>query len=390
MSPDARDPVRSVGIDACPLQRTRTGVANYIIPLLHDLCRRFTQVRFLLYSNWKANLQDLPPNAVLRCQGRPMQSDIRWRNTRMLRMVAEDGPDVFWATEGMLPFWGLGGVRRVLTLHDLVHHFAPETQTFRTNIKRYFVQKVSVLRASCTIAVSAATARDMRRIYGHDADLVIHPPPGARFHHFSRHTLEGILRGLALPQRFWLCVGTLEPRKNLVSLIRAYEACRRAGADLPMLVLAGSRGWKDEQIMHEIQSSLGNGHVCHLGYVDDSLLPALYAACEVFFMPSLYEGFGMPILEAQMCGAPVVHGAHDSMREAGGGLGICVEPDQASLQLLLARLARGEIPLVCRLPTDPSIQTQADAVDRMAEALGLAPRTQECGAWQATRAELGL
>jgi glycosyltransferase involved in cell wall biosynthesis len=90
--------------------------------------------------------------------------------------------------------------------------------------------------------------------------------------------------------------------------------------------------------------------VHRLGYVPTDELVALYATCHAFVMPSLYEGFGMPLLEAQLCGAPVVHGDHAAMHEAAGGLGVATGTDTASLHATLRALARGEAPLACRLP----------------------------------------
>lgn len=364
--------IRTVGVDACPLGPHRTGVANYVFAFLEPLCRRHPTVRFFLYSNDKIDFPNLP-NVICRTSY-PKRRGPFWQNTQLVRMVAQDRPDVFWGTNGMLPVWGLGGIPRILTVYDLADKFAPSTQQRLVRWNRRIFQSLSVRRATCNLAISKATGQDMKRFYGRGADAVIHPLAAPHFHRPPAQELDRVRAELVLPERFWLTVGTLEPRKNLVALIRAHLACRQRGLAVPTLVLAGGSGWLNAEIEAQIRQGEEQGALRRLGFVNNRDLAALYAACDVFLMPSLYEGFGMPILEAQMCGAPVVHGHHPSMVEAGGGLGMSVPPDQASLEAVLAQLVRGEAPLSCRLPTDPLIQTQAQGLATLEQALGL-PRS---------------
>jgi glycosyltransferase involved in cell wall biosynthesis len=368
--------VRRVGVDACPLGHHRTGVANYVWGLLEPLVQRYPQVQFFLYSNDPINFV-AAPNVVQRSSapvgGRKLRGPL-WQNTQLVRMAAQDGLDAYWATNGMLPLWGLSGLTRVLTVHDLADVYAPATQQSLVRWNRRVFQRLSVWHATHTLAVSAATGADMQRHYGRGADGVIHPLPGARFVRPAPAECDRVRAELSLPARFWLSVGTLEPRKNLAALIRAHQACLARGVPLPQLVLAGGAGWLNTDIEATIAQGEAQGSVRRLGFVDGRDLPALYAACEVFLMPSLYEGFGMPILEAQLCGTPVVHGHHASMVEAGGGLGWSVAPDQASLEAALQALAQGLAPLCCRLPSDEQIQHQAQGVQTLAQALGLLPQ----------------
>ena len=361
---------RSVGVDACTLSGYGTGVPKYVGPVLQGLCLQFPQVHFILYSYTDIHFPDLP-NVTKRCspQGR-IRGDL-WRNTRLPSMVQRDRVDAFWGPDGMLPIWGLHNVRTVLTVHDLAHHFVPDTQSWKMNLRRALLQRLSVRRANRNIAVSATTSRDMGTQYGRLADYVVFPTCEAQFQRLACEDISVARRELDLPQRFWLCVSTLEPRKNFVTLISAYEACLARGLDLPTLVLVGGDGWKNSAIADRVQAAISRGFVRRLGFVEDRLLPAIYALCEAFLMPSRYEGFGIPILEAQLCGAPVIHGSHGSMVEASGGLGFAVDTDQQSIERCLERLHSGEVPLACRLPSDPSIQSLAAAVAKMATALDL-------------------
>ena len=117
---------------------------------------------------------------------------------------------------------------------------------------------------------------------------------------------------------------------------------------MPQLILIGSRGWFDGRLRNLIDMATTAGSLRYLGYVQNDVLAHLYARCTMFVMPSLYEGFGIPILEAQACGAPVVHGTHASMAEAAGGLGVEVEPTVAGIRSMLEQFAAGELPLACR------------------------------------------
>jgi glycosyltransferase involved in cell wall biosynthesis len=355
--PAVNAPIRAIGVDACPLVQHRTGVANYVLTLLEPLCQRYPQVRFFLYSNDEIAFPNLP-NVVCRTS-RPKRRGPFWQNTQLVQMVAQDRPDVFWGTNGMLPLWGMRDIPRVLTVCDLADKFAPSTQQRLVRWNRRIFQALSVHRATCTIAISAATGEDMQRCYGRGADAVIHPLAAA---HFQRPDVREVIRvreELDLPDQFWLTVGT---------------PCQQRGVPVPTLLLAGGGGWLNEEIEAQIRLGETKGTLRRLGFVNNRDLVALYAACEVFLMPSLYEGFGMPILEAQMCGAVVVHGHHASMVEAGGGLGVSVDPNQDSLEATLTKLVQGEVTLVCRLPTDPLIQHQAQGLLTLEQALGLKAR----------------
>ena len=362
-------PIRSIGVDACPLGPHRTGVANYVLTLLEPLCQRHPEIRFFLYSNDEIAFPKFP-NLVCRTS-RPKRRGPFWQNTQLVKMVAQDRPDVFWGTNGMLPLWGLRDVPRILTVYDLADKFAPATQQRLVRWNRRIFQALSVHRATCNLAISTATGEDMQRCYGRGADAVIHPLAAAHFQRPEAQELDRVREELALPDRFWLTVGTLEPRKNLTALIRAHLACRQRGVAVPTLLLVGGSGWLNEEIEAQIRLGEAQGSLRRLGFVNNRDLAALYATCEIFLMPSLYEGFGMPILEAQMCGAVVVHGNHASMVEAGGGLGLSVDPNQESLEATLTQLVQDEATLVCRLPTDPLIQHQAQGLFTLEQALGL-------------------
>ncbi len=146
---------------------------------------------------------------------------------------------------------------------------------------------------------------------------------------------------LRLPDAFALCVSTLEPRKNLIRLLRAYRALDRALRSTIPLVLVGSRGWQDQEIVAEVARAEGEGWLRYLGYVSESDLPLLYASCTAFAYPSLYEGFGLPVLEAMQSGAPVITSNASSLPEVGGDAVIyCDALKEDSIQQALTAILR--------------------------------------------------
>jgi glycosyltransferase involved in cell wall biosynthesis len=340
---------RRVGIDASQLRAKRTGIANYVVRLLEPLCRLHPDVEFVLYSNETIHLEP-PPNVRLRVTPRRRHETV-WHQLQLPRFLRQDRIEVFWGTNRMVPLWSLHRFASVVTVHDLVARFAPETQPSNSRWKQRVLQPLCSRAATRVVAVSQATASDMAAAYGRTPDAVIHPLAPSDYRPARPEAALPVLRKHGLERGYLLCVGTLEPRKNVQSLIKAYLGRRHAGVVLPPLVLVGGDGWNDDEVVAAVVEGERAGMVKRLGYVDDAELPLLYSACAAFLMPSLYEGFGMPLLEAQMCGAPVIHGQHASMVEAAGGLGVAVAPATESLAAMLDALAEGRCPLACRLPS---------------------------------------
>ena len=363
--------VMKIGVDATALVAKPTGVGNYVRALLESMVRHHQEVEFVLFSN---DVVVFPTYSNVRTSvSRPKRRGPYWQNTHLREMLSKERPQVFWATNGLLPVWDRSGVSKVLTVHDLVYKFAPNTLPFISLWSRRIGQRLAVAKADKVIFVSHATATDAEAAYGRKADAIIPPLVDQSFKRPLEATLTDLRLRLKLPERYLLALGTLEPRKNLVSLIDAYLKRRESGVALPLLAIAGGKGWLDNDIAARLEHGEELGFVRRLGYVDLGDLPALYAGCEVFLMPSLYEGFGMPLLEAQLCGAAVIHGPHASMREAAGDLGCITPTDVAGIEAMLDALSLGCVPVVCRLPRDIVNDAEASA-DRLWELLMTAAR----------------
>jgi glycosyltransferase involved in cell wall biosynthesis len=346
-----------IGVDATALVRNRTGVGNYVYPLLRELCLTHPDARFFLYSNDSIVFDEL--DNVEHRVSRPKRRGPWWQCTHLRRMLKMDRPHVYWGSNGLLPFPEIRGMATVVTVHDLVYFFAGPSLPRISYWGRRIFQPLSVKGADRLIAVSRATAADIAKVQGRTPDCIIEPQLSPGFHRVSPEERQRVKKKLNLPDRFLLSLGTQEPRKNLAALFQAYLQHDSGGAPLPPLLVAGGGGWKHQAISRARMAGEATGRIRSLGFVAPDDLPALYALCDVFLMPSLYEGFGMPLREAQACGAPVIHGPHASMLEAAGGLGVVTGTGVADLRQTFSDLARGALALACRIPESSGHLTHA-------------------------------
>lgn len=228
----------------------------------------------------------------------------------------------------------------VITIHDL--SFIRFPALFRPANRLYLsvMTRLSARRARRLIAVSAWTAAETTGLLGipserisviyHGVDPAFRPLPSDEVAEF-RHRM-------GLPPRFILCVGTLEPRKNLVRLVEAFARIRDRQVGL---ILVGGKGWFYEELFARIEALDLQERVVCAGYVDNEALPLWYNAATLLAYPSLYEGFGLPVLEAQACGTPVLTSNASSLPEAAGDAAVMVPPDDvealtAALDMLLS------------------------------------------------------
>ncbi len=233
--------------------------------------------------------------------------------------------DLFFATDFALP--PTRTKNTALFIHDLSYIRVPDSAA--PSLKAYLDDVVprSLKRAARVIVNSQATRADVAEIYGIDPDKITPVTFGVdpifRPSNQTRSVLAA--RFPALQRPYILSVGTVQPRKNYVRLIQSLKQIRAAGLDID-LAIAGGKGWLDADILAAAAESDIAGHVHLLGYVPDADLPLLYTHAACFAMPSLYEGFGLPILEAMACGTPVVTSNISSLPEAAGDAGLLCDP----------------------------------------------------------------
>jgi glycosyltransferase involved in cell wall biosynthesis len=233
--------------------------------------------------------------------------------------------ELYHATEHLL--MPLGSVPTVLTVHDLIFHRYPQ---HHKRLNYWYLNAAMPLycrRASAIIAVSQATKEDLVQLYKLDPAkiTVVHEAAASHFAPASPAQIASARARYGLPDRYVLHVGTIEPRKNLDRLLEAVQRLR-AGGESVQLVIVGSKGWLYQSFFQRLEE-LALGDAVRLpGYVPDADLPAVYSGAGLVAVPSLYEGFGLPVLEAMACGVPVVCSNSSSLPEVGGDAARYFEP----------------------------------------------------------------
>ncbi len=224
--------------------------------------------------------------------------------------------------------------RILTTVHDLTHLYFPEFHT-RDNVELSSKSmEILVKRGGHFIAVSESTRRDLARDYSLDEDRIWVIYEACDRQKFQRLEDPGALRSVrkkyGIPDSpYLLTLNTLEPRKNLLNTIKAFNLLieENPGMDV-VLVISGKKGWKCEDILRH--SSIRPERIIFTGFVEDRDLPALYSGAVALSYVSFYEGFGLPILEAMSCGTPVIYGNNSSMPEVAGDAGLPAAPDDVS------------------------------------------------------------
>src|SRR6266436_4872151 len=227
----------------------------------------------------------------------------------------------------VMPFPLFSPCPRVVTIHDLTFLLYPKLHTRgRTLVMPFFI-KNAMRHAEGLIFVSEATRADAERLIPSTGNLRRIVPLGVDLQGFDIHPQEtkSVLGRFSIQRPFVLFVGTLEPRKNVPRLIQAFERIANEHPDL-LLVLAGKPGWDFDDVFAAIHASKYKNRIRHLGFVGDSEKRALLVACEALVYPSLYEGFGLPVLEAMAAGAPVITSNVSSLPEVAGDAAMLVNP----------------------------------------------------------------
>ena len=217
----------------------------------------------------------------------------------------------------------------VLTIHDLSFRLFPRTHSLRNVVWARSLVPVSTRRSRHIIAVSSNTKLDLVRVMNVPSQKVSVVYEGApeEFNPEPQAEDEEAMGHYGIVKPYILFVGTLEPRKNLNFLIRSFDQVAKARPDVH-LVLAGRRGWMAQSIFDELERRDLLGRVHITGYVRERYLPVLYRQAAAFVYPSLYEGFGLPPLEAMASGTPVIVSGSSSLPEVVGDAGLLVNPDR--------------------------------------------------------------
>lgn len=313
-----------IGIDASRVGNGhRTGTEQYSAQLLEALGALDMHNRYTLYVNSRQRpALTLPANFRARLIPFPRL----WTHTRLSVEMLGRAPDLLFVPAHVVP---LAHPRTVVTIHDLGYRAFPGAHPWRSRQYLDWSTRWSAAVARRIIVPSAATARDLHAAYGTPHDKITVIPHGyhPRFRPLPANAVASGLVRLGLTQPYILVVGTLQPRKNLARTLAAFEQLCAQG--LPhRLVLVGQRGWLADPIFASIarQSSPAYGRIDITGYLPDDDLPLVFNGASALAFPSLYEGFGLPALEAMACGTPVLTSNTTSLPEVVGDAALTVDP----------------------------------------------------------------
>jgi alpha-1,3-rhamnosyl/mannosyltransferase len=345
-----------VALDGQPLLTPLTGVGHYTCQLVQALARIDEHHRYYVLAPYPLRIvrRRAPrfsgftePNVELVVPG--WWTTLGARLQRRLGRDAElrfgnDPPcDVYHATNNVFPY-RVRAARSVLTIHDLTLLLFPEWHPADRLARMVPAIEPAVARASHIITPSRATRNDVLKLLSVDPERVSVVPYGVAPMFTAPPATEVVTRLAPLglrPGQYLLFLGTIEPRKNLLRLLQAMEL---TASTIGPLVLAGGHGWNDIGIRAMVERLERAGRVRSLGYVPDELRPVLLTGARAFVYPSLYEGFGLPPLEAMACGTPVLTSNVSSLPEVVGDAALCVSPDDVdALAAALTRLWRDDI-----------------------------------------------
>ena len=321
-----------VALDGFPLASPKTGIGHYTFELARSLAQLVPADRFDLISPIPfteaavsdIELASLPNLGFIN----PRATSIRrhWWAVGLPLYLRQSPVDLFHGTNYEVPLWNRR--HNVVTIHDLSILLYPEHH------ERYLVRRarrrlpLMVRSAAMIIAVTESMKREIVEHLGVKPERVAVTPEAPRrtFHRIPTTETLTTTKRLGIEDDFLLFVGTVEPRKNLITLVRALDDVLRNTSLRPQLVIAGGKGWLTDELDAFLETSGVKERVRFIGYTSDEDLRALYSSCRVCVYPSLYEGFGLPPLEAMACGAPVITSRIPAIEETVGSAAMLVDP----------------------------------------------------------------
>lgn len=308
-----------IGVDARPLiSETPSGIGIYLLEILKNFNYN-NEVQYVLYSNEPIRnpepvLINLEQHVV---GGKTGTISVCFELGKQLK---KDNIDVFWGTEHMLPL-NCRTVKKVLTVHDLALMINPSWGSRKNAIMQNVFCRLSCKFADKIIVVSEATRNDITNLLKINKErITVILNGGYTDVNLSTEIIKDIEKRIGITgKRFFAYIGNIEPRKNIVGVIKAFEKVNEQCPNPCYLVLAGKMGWRTEPIRTAIEQSAYRDYIIEPGYISEDEKKYLMNKAIAFVFPSNYEGFGIPIVEAFSCGGIVITARNSSLPEVGGG-----------------------------------------------------------------------
>lgn len=311
----------NLAINVSTLTLPITGIGRYVFEIIKQLIKR-DDISLFLYSHAPLNKDCLEAFKNCTIKEGDAKNDIErliWMEKDLPRLMDQDKVDLFWEPAHKVPFLIKNNIPTVLTIHDLVCKICPQMMPFKRRVIENIYVPHSIKKAAHITTVSESTRNDLITYFNIPKEKV-------SVVHSATHIIKENTKKNDLPRNYILFVGTLEPRKNLCRLLEAYSRLEdNIKSDYPLLI-AGGQGWGDVDLNKLIAQLNISKNVQLLGYVDDKTIESLYEHCSFLAFPSLYEGFGLPIIEAAKYGKMVLTSNTSSMPEIASDYGIYVDP----------------------------------------------------------------
>lgn len=315
-----------IGIDARPLSYLLTGIGIYLKCLLENLQEIDTLNHYYLISNAPITIR-LKNKKWSKIEGKIKRKllSTSWMQICSPIAVHKKRIDLFWGPRHHIPVLLPSKTKTIVTIHDIVHRLYPETMALPNLLVERLLMRHSVNRSDAIITDAKSIAKDLIHSYKLD-DRKVHtvypgiPPLKSRL--INDETQK---QALTSRNPYFLFVGTVEPRKNFERILKAFALIKPELHNVH-LVVVGCEGWKNKKWSNILKNNSIRSHIIFTGYVPREMLLQYYRNALCLLYPSIYEGFGFPILEAMSCGTPVITGNTSSMPEVAGDAAILVDP----------------------------------------------------------------
>lgn len=327
-----------IAFDAQPLlDGIKSGVGFHEDGLVNALLKQHPQNEYTL-EYFSLRNHEIKQKALAKYKGNIKLHSCKWFPGSLYRMISAFLPVphglLFGEEKQITHFFNyyvppfVKG-KTVVTIHDMAFRVFPETIRKKTMFFLKTVIKRSICRADHIVTVSEFSKQEIMRFYEVPEEKISVVPNGVDFERFhpekDTESIEKVKSKYDICGDYFLYLGTLEPRKNLVRLILAYAEVLETNKEFPCLVLAGGKGWMYDEIFQKVEELNLQNRVLFPGYVADEDVATLMSSAVAFCFPSLYEGFGMPVIEAMACGTPVLTSVNSSLKEIAEGAAVLVD-----------------------------------------------------------------
>ncbi|MDX9970303.1 MAG: glycosyltransferase family 1 protein [Candidatus Gracilibacteria bacterium] len=313
-----------IAIDIRSAEGKKAGKGFYTYHLCRNILKFDLETEFILYgenpdtSEWKS------PNVKVK---KISARGIKWHIKTFFDLIKEK-PDIFFApTSLIIPAFLPKTIKTIVTVHDLVSILFPSTHLKKAvYIEKLLLGRV-VRRAKKVCAVSENTKKDILNTFNTEEKKisVVYCGVSDKYKRLSDAEIESLKKAEIAPEKFFLSVSTIEPRKNYVNLVRAFSFFLKTNPDFK-LIIVGQKGWQFEEVFREVTRLKISDKIIFPDYIPENGLLNLYNLATAFVFPSFYEGFGIPPLEAMSCGCPVIASNKSSIPEVVGDAGLLVDP----------------------------------------------------------------